>query len=470
MGPESTALVATALLGSVLAFRLRRILDLSCTGVFFASHFVFVLVGVLAAPWLLRSPLPASSFPFLHWDYLSDADVSRAIAIVTTGLISVAGGHLLGEAIHRSLGGAPARWGALLAAPRPKRNRVRVPITTIAFLGLAAGATGLALTKASTILTGIRSGYLGGDIAAQYDARFAMQDLGRVFYLTVFNAIPFLALLAFLRSREAASRIQRGGAWAQVAIAAGLLLITFEKRPLVLFALTLFLAGVLTEVWRKASPAQTSARALLSLLPWRRLGIGAGSAFIILFAFYLISTRIVANFGLGSEAVLLVAGIVVVRVFGRLAAMPLFYAHFFPAVHAFYGVDNIGLLAALTGRPVYQDTVEVYSYFSSSAQGTGAIGALTDYYAAFGWPGLIIGSGLTGLGLYLLDQWLPRLAPTHVNRTFWFMMLVFVSALSQASLARSLSTYGGAVFIALWCVLSIDPMPRSTPTDTTAAC
>lgn len=465
MTPAETAILMLVALAIVGVLRANRLFDATCIGAFFWSHAVFVVVGVLALPWLIDQPMIRLSYPFLHWESITDADLRRVIIVAPGGVLLVLLGYTFAESVHRSLGAVPLRWGALFRdswSISPLVSNLRVWAVTLPCI-LVAGSS--LATQMGALQSGILAGYIGGDIAAQFASREAVQSLGRAFYLIVFNALPFLAVLGWLQYRLLPSATSRTTAFLLFGMSLVFLISTFEKRPLVLLLLTMAFVQAVSEYHRRLGPkTQPAVRGTnhAGRVPWVQLGLGLGFPLVVLAAMYLLSTNIVKDYGLSLSAAGSLMGMVLLRIFGRLAVMPLFYVHYFPNLHAHYGVSNIGLIAKALQTPLYQDTREVWAYFTDIDVGSGAIGAVTNFYAAYGWSGWLIGCLTLGLTLYACDRWLASLSPTSLNRTLWIMMLVFVSTLSQASVPRALSTYGGMVFLLLWAVLGIKVIVQST--------
>jgi hypothetical protein len=462
----------------VLVWQRHRVLDLSCLGSFFLSHLVMVLSGVTAAPWLINSYF-RTSFAYITWDVISDRDLLVALAVEGGGLALVLLGHIATDLLLATpTGRLEHRWGSLLRAPG------RLPLGTwpirvrLTYLVLAAGVLLLFLTRWSAFSAGLQAGYFRQEIETQYSARESMQELGRPYFLVVLNALPFLTVLLWMFYR-AAPRLGRAvWAFGSVGVTSFFLFATFQKRPLVLFALTVLVAHVLAELYagrlRLRIPLRFPTRPgfWFSQFPWRWVAIGLAFPVLLLVGFYYLSTTVAAKLGFTVGTLLTLLGIVALRLFGRLSIMPVLYAHFYPAIHPHYGLANVGLLSAIMGRRVYHDTVDVFRYFTTVDSGAGAIGALMDAFAAFGWGGWALFAFLLGAGLNALDRWLRRLPGTLLNRCFYLFMIVFVSSLSQASLSRSLSTYGGLMFLGMWVYLRITvakAAPGASPVQQQAA-
>lgn len=464
MTPQTTALLILFLSAFVVWWQRNRILDLTTTGAFFVSHLLFVFAGVIAAPWLIREYLP-TSYGYVKWSLISSDDLIRAMVIIAGGLAWVLLGHMLGDLLLALLGRKRrAVWAFLMRRPHTLVQVVDKPkLYTGLTLALLA-ATAVVISHSASVVSGLQAMYLSSDISEFYRSRSEVSQFGLLYAILVFNVLPFLSVLAWMQYRI--SRSSSGFRWALVSVTftAFFLLATFQKRPLVLYLITLLLTHSLSEIyagrWRLRLPSRfpVSLRFWLTRLMNPRMVLALLIPFGVLIWLFMVSTSWAALSQSFSETLLTLTFVSLDRIFGRLAVMPILYAHYFPQVAPFYGISNIGKLASVFGFEYYPDTVLVLRYFSTS-DGAGAIGALMDFYSAFGWPGWAILSLLLGIILNLFDRWLYSLAPSLVNRTLWIFMMIFAYYLSQASLARSLSSYGGITFLLLWFVLKIRLRP-----------
>ncbi|WP_156133176.1 hypothetical protein [Lacinutrix sp. Hel_I_90] len=151
------------------------------------------------------------------------------------------------------------------------------------------------------------------------------------------------------------------------------------------------------------------------------------------------------------EAIKKLTEVSLTRIFGRLSIPAFFYVHYFPNVDAHYGISNIGTLSKIFGYDVFLDSRILFDYFSSNKKGGSlAISSIMDFYGAFGYYGLVIGSVMLGAFLSILDTFLDKLEKNVVNIVFIIFCFVFAYYLSQASLARSLLGYGFFFFVLTW--------------------
>ncbi len=457
MDPKTSACLAAVALLSVLVLFRRRIFDLTCTGFFFISYVLFVGLGVLASPWLVDGYLQQSYY-YIHWDYITPRDLNVAIATICLGLLAVLTGSYAADAVHPR---GSARWLELL------RGAARPPLGTSAnllfliYCGLTVVAGLLLATKLPAVGSGFFEAYVRLDTEAYYSARKSVQELGLLYYLIIYNALPFCAQALFLAGRLQPLKQHRQRAMLWLLPPIFFLVLTFEKTALVLFLLlsgiTLMLARFYTGRARLDPAASFSLRRFWSTLRrmWRYLWLPLTAALAVLMLLYTLTTDSIAD----QASTLAVAGkalaVVVDRICLRLAVTPLMYVHYFPQVEPFYGLSNVGKLTFFTGTEYYPDTQKVLYYFTDLEEGGGAIGSLTDFFSAFGWPGLLLGGFSLGVTLRTADRWLRILPATVLNRILWLYLLYVAWYLSQASVFRCLSSYGGGVFLGLWLLLSL---------------
>jgi hypothetical protein len=444
-----------------------RILNLSCMGIFFLSHVVFVLIGLLAIPWLIEGYL-VESYSSVDFSLIDQSDIINTIILVIAGLALVFIGNVFVEMITFFMTGRPEHdnRGRLLWTVEPidlyiRRNVIKARLK---YFFIAALILTLILLNAdwTSILEGIRYSYFMFDVEAFYKARSEVGSAGRLYFILVFNVLPFLSITFWMFTR-----IEKGAgnkAWAlfMITMSAILLLLTFQKRPLLIYLITLFASEILARMATGYSVISIKATNILSIIGtyWKRISFYLTIVFLVALGFFHISTNI--------EDFRNLAIVVIDRIFTRLALMPVFYVHYFPNVEPHYGFTNIGILSSLLGFEKYADTVVTDSYFSKVAEsvgGSGAIGALVDFYGAWGWPGFVLCCFCLGMLLRFLDKWLSSLPSTFLNKSLYIFMLVFVYYLSQASFFRSLSSYGGLTFLTLWFLLKTKLVPMKSKTQ-----
>lgn len=468
MDPKITASFAAFVLATVLLFARRRVCDLSCTGVFFISYALFVGLGVLASPWLMEGYLQ-ESFSYIRWDYITARDLNVTITSISLGLLAVLAGSYAADAIHPR---GSSRWLELLRGRLPMPLGTKPNLLFLVYCGLTVIAIALLATKLTAVSTGLVEAYIHQNHEAYYRARETVQELGLPYYLIIYNALPFCAQALFLAGRLHPLKHHRLCALLWLLPPVFFLVMTFEKTALVLFLLlsgvnfmiARFYTGSARQYLASSFSLRHFARALRRMR--RHLWFPLTAAICVLMFLYTLTTDSIVNQSSG----LTVAGkafvVVMDRICLRLAVMPLMYAHYFPQVEPLYGLTNVGKLTILTGAEYFPDTHRVLHFFTGVEEGGGAIGSLTDFYSAFGWPGLVCGGFGLGVTLRTTDRLLRSLPPTVINRVFWLYLLYVAWYLSQASVFRCLSSYGGVIFLMLWIVFHL---ARDSSTSPSAA-
>jgi hypothetical protein len=457
LDPKVTAVFAAFLLCIVSFFARRRLVDLTCTGVFYCSYLIFVTIGILLSPWLIEGYLQ-DSFSYIHWEFISPQNLTRAITTIMIGLLCFIAGNCVADTLP---GRFATRWLALLHPPAsaPPLGANLFPLLLF-YLSLVFFAAVLLSSKISLVATGFYEGYIRLDHGAYYRTREAVQQLGLPYYLVIFNALPFCSQILFLSFRMSPKGAYRNRAFIWLLPPALFLVLTFEKTALILFVILSGAVLMLARIYSGRVKLHLGNRFSIRLL-WRNLGsfrrhlwLPFTVALATLLTLYTLTTDSIVEQGSGAAVVGKALTVVVDRICLRLSVMPLMYTHYFPDVDSFYGFSNVGRLAAISGTEYYADTQNVLRYFTGLQEGGGAIGSLTDFYAGFGWGGLIVGSFLLGLFMRFLDRILRSLPFTILNRVLWIFLLYISWYLSQANIFRCLSTYGGGVFATLWLILN----------------
>jgi hypothetical protein len=441
---EWSLVITTCLLVGLLIHR-RVVFALNTLGVFVMSYLVFVDIGVLALPWVQDSlSMWFPAFRYLH--LITESQMVQAMVLVTGGIFLVVLSYMFSHFV--STGGKLLLSGPNLLRTQATRRLGFSPIGLGIFGGTALLlACGYAVSKGSVLFTGIEQGFIGGDPSSVLASRRGVTD-SYIYVQLSYNIVPFCGVATWLWY------LLRGGPWLRAyaitynILAAGLLVLLFQKRPLVLFLGSL----VLVSLWvysgkRGYSSVFADRQSRRKLLKYGSL------TFALLMGLYFLHTTI----GRNGEGILSTIGtlseVVILRVVGRLAMPAAMYVHYFPNVESHYGFSNIGLLSSLLDLPAYADTPVVFEYFTGSSNGAVAASSLMDFYGAFGWFGWFVGSMLLGLLLYRLDLWLMRLEFSGSTMLAVVFSFIFVYYLSQASVPRASLGYGGGVFLAIWLLI-----------------
>ncbi|MDB4871636.1 MAG: putative rane protein [Gemmatimonadales bacterium] len=452
---QQTAVIAAAVSVTLISIYRRRIFAVTGTGAFFVSSICLVYVGVLVAPWAIDAELPRA-LPYIRWDEIRERDLRNAIWLVGGGLGLTLAGNIVAATVHSMMGDwRPTRWPAILLSPPRGQlgtsfDRLIVVSAFSLFLAVL-----LFVPKASVAVTGLVGGYLHLDATAQYEARFEMQQTGLLYYSLVYNVLPFLAVLSWTGYRV--TRRAGMGILAMVMIpsTAFFLLVTFEKMSLVLFLILLLAANALV-----SRRSHSRGRTVRRFSARQAIAIGGIASAVAVMLFYLQYAGLASALsGEVSAPMTDIVRITGTNLISRQSIQPIMYLRFFPDVDPHYGLSNIGMLMSLLGTPFYSDTIAVLRFFSVYDFGSTSVGALGDFYGAFGWGGLAVGSLLLGAALYWIDSWLSERPPSALMVTVSIFWLAVAYYLSQAAVARCISTYGGASFFLLYMILSTPAPP-----------
>ena len=426
----------------------KTLLSVSAIGAFFVSHVILLAVGLLATPWLIDTYM-SLSFPYLHVEYFSDTDVKKAITLVTGGVALTVAGYRAAMMVDagdwrttRDMGLLAQRYPIIGIGIRPAALMTCMCLCLVIIAGV--------LVAELPSITAALAGGLEGE--AYYNARFAIDQHGRLFAYAALNVLPFLA--ACIAGTAWYTRRNLATAYVSILLLTTVSVLTFKKSFLLNDLLVLFATWYCIKLDRTQwqlleSPGGVIVRGMRRKIPKAPL-------IIILALFFSFATASYYLVAAGSMSLPLAIGFAFERVFSRLTMMALMYAHYFPDVGNYYGLGNVGLLSNIAGTKLYDDTIVTLQYFERvpAEGGSGACGALIDFYGAFGWPGWIILSSALGVALYWVDHHMRRLPPLLINRVFHIFVLLTVTFLPQASIFRTLSTYGGGVVLALWLLLS----------------
>lgn len=437
---------------AVFIVRLRkRLFARSALAAFALTNIITSIFGVLVYPW--------AHFAIQEWFYnwqrlgvITAIDVTRAIVLTLGGLLITVGTYIFFSRKGESLGviSGPSRFQPGQEPPLGFHMDRAVVLSMLAML-----ATGVFLyLNLSTIRMGIELGAQGGDLAMLYEGRRQITST-YLFVVLSYNVVPFLSVAVWVAAMRSHSGLLRAYALAYAVATCIVLLLTFQKRPLIVYLGCLFFADLWIRQWREGISHQ-SERDRPRKHHLRVLIFGA-AVMAILFGLYWTFTGFAFYDGTTSELLGDLTVVVLVRIFGRLAMPCLMYAHFYPHLHAHYGLTNLGIFATLFQTDLHADTAVVNRYFTGLGdQGTVAITALVDFYGGFGWVGWIIGCILLGILLLKVDQYLSRIRPSYGKFLIATWVLVSVFYLSQASLPRTLMGYGGVFFAGLWFLITAE--------------
>lgn len=298
---------------------------------------------------------------------------------------------------------------------------------------------GYIFLKRDVFISGIFDGLIGRQPIALLESRYGIMS-NYLYVIILYNLLPFftvVALYLMMKEKTLSSKLVFSGLFIT---SFTLILLLFQKRPLIIFLLALFLALFVFQKFLKRKKVR------------RRFIIIGSSLFVLLLILYYSATTY--EFTSIFEGVSKLTEVVLTRIFGRLSLPAFCYVHYFPAVEDHYGVTNIGKLSTIFRYEIFLDSKVVYAHFTKTKlDGSMAINSIIDFYAAFGYYGFFIGNIFMGLLISVFDAFLNRLEKNGINLIFIVFCFVFGYYLSQASLARSLMGYGLFFFMLAWMFL-----------------
>ena len=436
----SYILLAILLLHLVLFGKL--IFKWNVFGVFFIATMLFSMVGIMAFPFF--KPYFLQAFSSFKLNLITNADIVKTQTVATVGILSVLYAYVFTIALVYKRVKCINHF-RIEGEIKDNLSRVNFYVLT---LGVLMFIMVYLFLKRDVLLIGILQGLLGRQPDAILESRRAITS-NYLYTILIYNVLPFITIASFYISLKRKKLTNKMLFLFLFAVSFFLILSLFQKRPLMIFMLSLFIAGFL---FRQNLFPKKVKKVRSKNAKKRRYFIYLGLLFILLLVLYYSATTY--KFENIFEAILKLSEIVLTRVFGRLSIPAFCYIHYFPAVEGYYGLTNIGVFSKVFGFPHFPDTQVLFSYFSATKkEGSLAINSVMDFYGAFGYVGVVFGNLFLGLFLAALDVFLDKLAKNSVNLIFIVFCFVFAYYLSQASLPRALLGYGFAFFVLTWLFL-----------------
>lgn len=411
-------------------------------GVFFVATFLFSMLGIMAFPFF--KPYFLNTFRSFRLDLITSADIVKTQTIATIGLLSTLYAYVFGISLA---------YGRLKCINHFKiKGEIKDNLSRVNFYFLTLCVLMFImiylLVKRDVLAIGIVQGLLGRQPDAILESRRAITS-NYLYTILIYNVLPFITIASFYISLKRKHLFNKLLFLFLFSISFFLILSLFQKRPLMIFMLSLFVAGLLFK--KNLSPKKIK-RVRPEKTRKRKYIVYLGLLFILLLVLYYSATTY--KFENVFEAVGKLSEIVMTRIFGRLSIPAFCYVHYFPEVGGYYGLTNIGLLSSIFGFQHFPDTQVLFEYYSTAdKEGSMAINSVMDFYGAFGYLGVVFGNILLGGLLAMLDTFLDMLEKNSLNLVFIVFCFVFAYYLSQASLPRALLGYGFAFFVLTWIFL-----------------
>lgn len=465
---QQLSIIAAICMVAVLISQRRLLFSWNAIGVFWITNLIFVYIGVLFLPWLHSLFGEGVWFSGIDFSRITDENIQWSIILTIGGgmavLIFYKFAHILfGKKIV--LGATPSLSDQ---TARPLFHGLRTRRLLIVSIFPLLYAIAYVLLHRSDFISGVNLGMLLGDPELVIAAR-RETTRNYLYVLLVYNLIPFLGVALWLRFYWEKATLAKFYTYFYNFCAAVLLTLTFQKRPLLIFLIALLAAHLWMHVKVELKSEKRNRFKLGGIIPIRKIIWYGSVLFGILIILYLAQTQIGRSGEELIDTVIMLSGIIVIRIFGRLATEPSMVVHYYPAIEPFYGFKNIGLLSYIFGFKIYQANEALFDYFYPRIHIAGssvAVPALMDFYGAFGVPGWVAGTMLLGFMLYGIDVFLARRENNACNILLKIFMFVFVYYLSQSSLPRALLGYGGGFFVFLWWLLRNPHAGKQSAADT----
>ncbi|MBC8755333.1 oligosaccharide repeat unit polymerase [Kordia sp. YSTF-M3] len=439
----ATYVLIFVLLFHIILFR-KMIFRWNAFGIFFIATCIFSIVGIMMFPFMKLYAM--RTFMTFKLEMITDQDVFRTQMLAVGGVLIVLYAYVFGlllmykrvECIDHFKIESPIKNNL------SKVNFYFILIFISCFLLI------YLLIKRNILISGFFDGLIGRKPEALLISRRGITS-NYLYVVITYNLLPFLTIVGLflmMKKKTLASRLLFIGLFS---VSFLLILLLFQKRPLILFLLSLFLSAFVFKKYINIREKRVRTAKEKKKLRRRTMIIGASLFSILLLLYYSATTYKFDNI---FEGVWKLTEVVLTRVFGRLSIPAFCYVHYFPAVDDHYALTNIGMFSKIFRFELYPDSKVLYEYFTrNNKEGSLAINSVLDFYGAFGYTGFIIGNTIMGLLLSALDAFLNRLEKNNINIIFIVFCFVFAYYLSQASLARSLLGYGFFFFMIAWLFL-----------------
>ncbi|WP_422475636.1 hypothetical protein [Endozoicomonas sp. ALB032] len=283
------------------------------------------------------------------------------------------------------------------------------------------------------------------DLSSALDMRVAATS-NYFLILVVYNLAPALALVSLIVYRENKTIINGFVFYTLIFLVFLCLLLTFQKRPLIVFLGAVIVAFQLSSV----NEINISSISYIHILRgiWKYILL----LLLLLIGLYYFYTAY--RFELDNSSMLIkLLEVVGSRIFGRLSLPAAMYVDYFPRIDDFYGLSNVGLFSRIFDSELFRDTTRVFLYYSTSGlDGSVAASVFIDAYGQGGWLFVLFYSLVVTFILNLLNLLFFKERNGLSKVLLFLFSCIFIYYLSQASLFRSMLGYGGIIYFLVWFV------------------
>jgi hypothetical protein len=403
---------------------------------FILFQFVFVGTGLALFPALDPGYIE-TTFPSFDLSSLSATDYNVASMLVLSGCVSLVCSYALLNQIVLKTPASHALNTVTGSSVRPLFVFLMLTISlSVCIPFIMTNYQGIIPILFATEIS---------DIANSTSLRYsAVSNYSQVLF--IYNLLPASTMVALLYALER----KRKGLWTIFLLffllTAVCLLLTFQKRPLLVFLGSIALLAPLYIHYRDPGHGHDiNFSYLVARLRWAIVLL-----FLCLLMLYFFYTGYRFTDSLG-DALQKNANIIMSRILGRLSIPAAMYVDFFPSRHDFYGVDNIGLLGRIFDLETFYASREVFTYYSTGpTDGSVAASVFIDAYGQGGvimpfFYGILLGF------IILLLEYCLRKSGAGAHKAFCAVgSIIFLYYLSQASLFRALLGYGGIFYLVVW--------------------
>jgi len=403
---------------------------------FIITQFIFVGMGVLI--WPVIRDVAIDSASTYNLNLISSTDFLKTNGIMILGVML---SYVLYQLFVSVL--KPSQSINHLQRSIPLEHYF--PLYKIPILGLVFVSLGCLFIYQNFSLLMIASSLTGSE-ALQSLAKAREESTSSYFLImTVYNLLPATSFAFLLISLKKKEKRWWGAFFITFVVAVLCLLLTFQKRPLLVYLMGVIFILFIDRMIRSRGEKNINIFSIIMSLKWYILAF-----FTLLTVFYYYYTDYRFNHDF-IEAFLINSKISISRVIGRLSIPALMYSNYFPMQEGFYGFSNVGLISKFFGTPLYVDAKNVADYFSLiGEQGTVATSSFIDFYGGFGFYGVVIGSFFIAFILAIIECIRLNIRSQASYIYYSSVALIIVYYFSQASMFRVLLGYGGVFYLLTW--------------------
>lgn len=434
-----------------LSILLRKfIISFSSIGVFWVTQILFIYIGVCIFPWMEPYLGEGVFFSDFNFTFLSETDYIRAMLFNVGGGLVVIVVYILIR-IATADGKIEIKNEILKSGVFTELgfNKSRVMILSLLFLALVLL---FFLSNLAILKEGIYEGIIIANQGKIINARRLITN-NYIVTLIIYNVLPFFSVALLFLYKYSKSKLLKVYYYTYAVITFISLLLVFQKRPLLVFLMALFLGNL----WINYNDyyymeTENKKRGQIGSKFVKLIKYGTG-LILILVIFYVIQLRLNFNESNVVNIISQYLMISLVRITGRISISAPIYLYYFPGIAPHYGFSNIGLFSNIFGINLYSDTSQIFKFISGETGGNVAVSAVIDFYGGFGVLGWLVGTIFLGIILERLDSYISKLEINPGKVLLMVFSYVFVLYLSQTSLPRSLMGYGGLIFVFLWALI-----------------